>query len=178
MRQINLLPEPLQKAQQKKMIVSSAMATVGSIVLVILVIHALLSLGMANLENQLNNPTTYKDTAEFVQLREKINAAREKVKAYLGQYSAVVEAYVNNSSTVDILRIAGTSSKHKVWFTKFVLSNKAKNCEIEGKSFNTRLVSEFMLNIKKTTFFETVDLISMEKSPDDKVTFKIVCTLK
>lgn len=178
MRQINLLPETLQKAHIKTVIVHSAAVSIGGTFLLAAVVHVLLTLSIGNLEERVLHPASYLDTMEFAQLREMINIKAEEVKKYVGQYGTVVEAQMNNNAAEGILKAAGMSSKHKVWFTRFVLDNKARKCEIEGKSFNTRLVSEFMLNIKKSPFFDNVSLISMEKGTDEKVDFKVVCILK
>ncbi len=72
----------------------------------------------------------------------------------------------------------GKITTHKVWLTRLSLDNSNGICQMDGKSFNTRLVSEFMLEFKKIPYFENVALISMEKGPDEKVDFKITCKFK
>ena len=178
MRQINLLPESLQKRQYQKMAVNSA-AALGSLTLVVLAcIHLLLSTSVAKLENQVHHPAAYMDTMEFVQLREQIQGLGEEIKNYVGLYRPVLEAHLDNYSIVSILGLVGNMSNHRVWFTRFSLNTKTRDCEIEGKSFNTRLVSEFMLDMKKTPLFDNVTPISMEKGTDEKINFKIICKLK
>ncbi len=178
MRQINLLPESLQKAQYKSLVIRSAMLTFGSTLAFIILIHAGLAVMVGNLESKIQNPPPNIDTIEFAQMRQQIQDKSNNIQKYFSQYGAVIDAYGDNYFSVDIMKVIGTISQHKVWFTRLNLNNKKRTCEIEGKSYNTRLVSEFMLGIKKTPFFENVALISMEKGQDEKVDFKLECSLK
>jgi Tfp pilus assembly protein PilN len=131
-----------------------------------------------NLESKIQHPPANIDTIEFAQLRAQTQQMSNNIQKYINQYGAVINAYGDNYFSVDILRVIGNISQHKVWFTRLNLNNKTRKCEVEGQSYNTRLVSEFMLEIKRAPFFDNVALISMEKGQDDRVNFKLVCTLK
>lgn len=178
MRQINLLPESLQQAQNKKKILNSFFVTLIPTVFAVGAIHILTILFIANLEGQVKHPAANMDTMEFMALREEIQKKADDLQKYTADYGALINSYMDNYLSQDILRAIGAISHHKVWFTRFELNNKNRACEIQGKSFNTRLVSEFMLGVKKAPFFDNVTLISMEKGQDEKVNFKIVCVLK
>ncbi len=178
MRQINLLPVSLQQAQNKKKITYSFLITLGPTIFAIVVIHFLIVVFVSNLESKVKHPAANVDTTQFVALREAIQKKSDDVQKYVDEFRVIIDSYMDNYLSENILTVIGNISYHKVWFTHLELNNKNKTCEIQGKSFNTRLVSEFMLGVKKAPFFDNVTLISMEKGQDEKVNFKIVCVLK
>lgn len=178
MRQVNLLPEDLQTSQYQKRIARSVLLTGGSTLLVMAVLHVLIALGVAGLEDRVRRPQTYADAAEFVELREQVRILKDDVSQYVGRYRTVIEAYMDHYATTAILKTLGKAGRQKIWLTRLTVNNTTRVCDMEGRSFNTRLVSEFMLGIKKNPFFDNITPISMEKGPEQIIHFRITCDLK
>lgn len=178
MRQINLLPETLQKAQAQSRITKSLLITLGPAVLAMALIHVFFVFVLSYLEKQAKSPVVNVDSGGFEQLRDQIQQQKVGLEKYYGQYRAIIDPYTSNYFTRQILEKSGEMTHHKVWLTRINIDNMKRSCELEGKSYNTRLVSEFMLNIKRTSYFENVNLISIDKARDEKVNFKIVCVFK
>ncbi len=180
MRQINLLPEKLQKAEKARNIKTSIMFTVLPVLFGICIIHFFLSAKVSVLREMVDQPLMLKDTTEVRPIRRQVIRLNNDISKFINQNSDIVGIYSKYFFSTNTLRIIGSVSTNKVWLKALSLDIQEGTCLIEGKSFNTRLVSEFMLELKRLAYFEKVELISMGKesqSEESEIDFKIVCQL-
>jgi len=180
MRQVNLLPEELQKAQSLKIIGSSLLFNIGAVVIFVVLINSLLSFWITNLETVALQPLALKENNEITQIRAKISEIEKETGMIFKKNRDIMEVFARNSSFSHLLKVIGNVTSDKVWLTSLTFVMKDRRCKMDGLSFNTRLVSEFMLELKKISYFKNVELLSMEKEGRGikEVAFTIECELK
>ena len=177
MRQINLLPEQMQKTEQQKIVQNSFVLALIPTVMIICVIHGFLSWDLQNVKKAAEQSTDDNQINEFGDVKGKIGALSAQIENFYKAQKPVLLSMAQQAFSPFLLKNFGDAASNRVWFKKLELDYEAKICRIEGRSYNTRLVSEFMLEVKKMAFFKSVELSSMERSPDGQVDFMIVCNL-
>jgi len=180
MRQINLLPERLKKQEEWRIVRNSFLLTVGLSVAFVLLVHFGLNFCVKNLEDIATKPLALKETDEISQLKDKIDAVETKMKELVMANKEIIEVFAKNSSLSYLLKVIGNATADKVWLTDLSFHYDKKICQMKGLSFNTRLISEFMLELKALAYFENVTLVSMEKSREGsrETAFIIRCLLR
>ncbi|MDP2653140.1 MAG: PilN domain-containing protein [Candidatus Omnitrophota bacterium] len=178
MRQINLLPEQMQKVEQIKTIRNAFVLVLAPILLVMAVVHVLLAMHLQNMKRLAERPMDYIQTREVGEVKVRIDEVLSKMRDFHAGHEILLESIAQRASTPVILVNLGEMAQSRVWLNDFNLDHESKTCRIAGQSFNTRLVSEFMLELKKVPFFKNVELSSMERGQDGKVGFSIVCYMK
>jgi Tfp pilus assembly protein PilN len=181
MRQINLLPLEIQRAEQIRSIRNSIIVILAPVLAVLLGIHFLLTYAVQQTALRAAQPPEQIDTPEINQVRTALRSEELKMSQFVNSNKPMIQLITKDFSMTDILKVINTVIENKVWFTSLKVDTESKRCEIDGKSFNTRLVSEFMLELKRAAYFQDVELISMNISnnaANDEVDFKIICLLK
>ena len=180
MRQVNLLPEGLKKTANLKAERSALIVTGGIALAIFVFIHVILVIQIKGLEIAANQPLFFEEATQTGQLKGLIES-KKKIQKLVKKNRDVLEIFAKHSSSANILDTIGDITRDKVWLNRFLLDLNAGQCTIEGRSFNTRLVSEFMLELKKLPCFENVELVSMDKGTkkgDEEIDFEIICKIK
>lgn len=181
MRQINLLPDNLKNKEKLRFLKKSLLCTVGVSLLVMVLVHFILILRVGSLEKALSNPAIYGGSEVIKKLQKDIDIVIKDTRRDMKRSQYFAELLDKNLMFSSVLQNISNIASDKVWFKRVKIVVDGKNFEIEGKSFNTRLVSEFMLDLRKLAYFKNVDLITMEKNDDGvkkEIDFKIACKLK
>ena len=163
MRQVNLLPEDIRKAEEVRKVRHSLIFTIGAPLLGIVTIHLLLLLLVYQLRTAASQPLGFQDTPQIGVVREKIDQIQSLAGDFSQQHQGAVKILCRLRSPVGFLLHLGEVVREKVWLTDIQLDYGKKICELTGRSFNTRLVSEFMLELKKMNAVENFELVSMEQ---------------
>ena len=178
MRQINLLPEQMQKTEQQKILRNFFVVTLIPTLIIVCVIHGLLWWYLQSVKKTATERSTdYSQINEFGDVKEKIDTLSAKIEDFYRAQKPVLASIAQQSFSPFLLKNFGDAASNRVWFKRLALDYDGKICRIEGRSYNTRLVSEFMLELKKLAFLKSVELSSMEKSPEGNVDFMIICNL-
>lgn len=177
MRQINLLPEDIQKAEAQSLLRNIAVSAIAPLVAVMLLMHGVLAWYLTSLNQEARQSPGTVPSIEADHLREKVDQKLGEAQKFFYHHKALFYHDIRRILTLRILAKLGTMADQKVWVKRFELDYKQKITRISGQSYNTRLVSEFMLELKKLQFFSEVELSSMEKGPDGKINFLVVCRL-
>jgi len=179
MRQVNLLPEELRKIQKIRVARNSALLTLLPVVLLVGVLFGLLSFWVGGLEKKTLKPQVSKDKLLSSQFSTEAKKVESEIRKVLDSDKDIIESFLRASSTSSILKVIGNTTADKVWLTKLSFDRKMKSFQISGHSFNTRLVSEFMLELRRLPVFKNVALISMEKGEKGahQAAFSIECKL-
>ncbi len=177
MRQINLLPEPMQKIEEQKVIRNAFGVSVVPTLIILIVVHVFLSWYLQDVIKMTGYSTDYSQVNEFGDIKEKIDVLSVQMGNFYRDQKPVLMSVAQQSSPPFLLKNLSVAASNRVWFKKMELDFDGKICRIEGQSYNTRLVSEFMLELKKILSLKSVELNSMEKTPEGHVNFMIVCNL-
>ncbi|MBL7170475.1 MAG: PilN domain-containing protein [Candidatus Omnitrophica bacterium] len=181
MRQINLLPEKVHRAEERRSIRKSLITAVSLTSLVVLSIHLLSAGRVERLEKIARQLTSIKVPPEISQLRGKIARLKVERQTFIDRNRVLLDILSKDLPYPYILKTIGNVTSDMVWLTGFSIDSRKGTCQIDGQSFNTSLVSEFMLELKKLPYFESVDLTSMERRTELQekgVDFKITCKFK
>ena len=181
MRLVNLLPEEYQKKEQWRILRHSLCLTFLPLGLGLAVIHFLVVSQLAGMEQALRQPKHYSESVQTVKLRQEISAVKAKGQGLVSADKELIEYFVVQPASSRILKNIARVADEKVWLTEFGLDLARGTCDIGGKSFNIRLVSEFMLELKQLSYFAEVELVAMEEGAKEKggeVTFKVTCRLR
>lgn len=176
MRQVNLLPEDIRKSEEIRKVRHSLVFTIGAPLLGIVVIHLLLVLLVHHLKTAASEPLGFQDTPQISAVREKIDQIQSSAGDFSRQHQSAVKIICRLRSPVGFLLRLGEAVREKVWLTDVQLDYGKKVCELTGRSFNTRLVSEFMLELKTMNAVENFELVSMEQkesSSTPEIEFKL-----
>ena len=180
MRQVNLLPEELKRTARLRMTLNSLLVTAGASLAVLIFIHFLLAAQIKSLDFLANQPLFLEGEDQTGQLKELVSS-KKKIQQLVEKKRDVLEIFAKHSSSANILNAIAAITKDNVWMNKFLFDLNTDQCIIEGRSFNTRLVSEFMLELKKLPCFENVELVSMDKDTQkgaEEIDFEIICKIK
>jgi Tfp pilus assembly protein PilN len=181
MRQVNLLPERLQQAEEKRIIRDSIIITISLTLLLVLSLHFLLVSRVIRLKKIIDRLTIAKETPEVRELRKEINRLKTEEQTFINKNRVFLDILAMGTSYPYILNSIGEATSNKVWLTKLSVDAKNGICQFDGKSFDIQLVSEFMLELKKMAHFRNVELTSMERGKEmgeKAVAFRITCNLK
>ena len=181
LRQVNLLPEEIQKSEQLRFLRFSLTVIFLPVFVVLFLISSLLNGCIQNLEETARQPLAFQETTATRDLKKKIEQQENVLGDFAQENTGIIETYVKNSPTAYFLKVISRLSAQKVWLTGIALDTQGRTCKIKGKSFTTRLVSEFMLELKRLPHFQEVELVSVGKEgvkPGAEVDFQIICHLK
>ncbi|HLF17537.1 MAG TPA: PilN domain-containing protein [Candidatus Omnitrophota bacterium] len=177
MWQINLIPEDIQKEDQLKLIGASVLASAVATCVLALLIHAGLTVMINQMKKVADGPAAVKEDTSLAKLKGTISRLEAEQKQLYKTEGPLIEMLSKRYSYDDILLSIGNVSADKVWLQDISINSDEGLCGINGNSFNSRLVSEYMLELKKMPYFKGLELSSVEKSENksDMVDFKIVC---
>lgn len=181
MRQVNLLPDKLRLSEERMPIIKSVIACVCLTLFVILSIHLLLAAGVGRLERTERKLTSMREPPEISRLRKEIARSELEMQKFIDKNRVPLDILSKYLPCPYILKTIGDITLDMVWLTGFFVDSENGTCQIDGRSFSTKLVSEFMLELKKVPYFKSVELPSMEKGtePEKKeVQFKITCKFR
>lgn len=178
MRQINLLPEEVRRIAKERSNKNFVIFGTAFTFLVIASIHFLLAWRIGSLKNELKRSNAVRENPGFIQLQKEINQLEKETERYVKENRALLEILTEHLASGPILKVLSDAASGKVWFIGLSIDVHNKICRINGRSLDTQLVSEFMLELKRSSCFKKIDLTSMEKqsAPEEKeITFTITC---
>ena len=181
MRQVNLLPQDMQQADRINFMRKAGLVLFTPVIVLLIIGHILLQTRLGYLKRTSEQPLAFTETQETRELGRRKKEARKKIRDFYAKNENVIEKFVKKFSVAHMLKSVGQIAAEKVWLQSMVLDIPKDVCRIKGKSFNTRLVSEFMLELKRLPYFQNVELVSMSKGQvkDVKeIEFQVVCRLK
>lgn len=181
MRQINLLPEEVRRVEKDRINKNLVIFGTAFTFLVIASIHFLLAWRIGGLKNELKRSDAVRESPGFIQLQRKTNQLEKETERYVKENRALLEILTEHLASGPILKVLSDAASGKVWFTGLSTDIHSKTCRINGRAFNTQSVSEFMLELKRSSCFKKIDLTSMEKqgaSTEDEITFTITCVFE
>ncbi|MBN1492849.1 MAG: PilN domain-containing protein [Candidatus Omnitrophica bacterium] len=181
MRQINLLPEAYQHqmrmaALKKTMIVSAVI-----VIVCIVPVHIWLADGVKGLKNELTAIKLSRAMPELDKVRSEVTLLRNERNAFVSENQALLEIAAQRVHYKAMMKLIGDSARNKVWLNSVTVSSQKKTLEMKGKAYDAQLVSEFLLEIKKIPYFNTVDLTSMQSNTaadGTTITFSLTCTFE
>lgn len=178
MRQINLLPEEVKRTEKERINKNLVIFGAGLTFLVVASIHFLLAWRVDSLKNALKQSDAVRKNPGLSQLQKEINQLEKERERYVKENKALLEILTKHLASPSVLKVLSEAASGRVWFIGLSIDVQKETCRINGKSFNTQLVSEFMLELKRSSCFKKIDLTSMEKqsAPEGKdITFSITC---
>ncbi len=181
MRQVNLLPEESQRIETLKFIQRTLAFLFVPTLVVLFGISFAMDRHIEILRHAVDKPMAFQETAETRKLDQDIANTEKELKIFGDEHRVLIKTFVKRVPTAYLLKIISRLSENKVWLKGISLDHQQDICRIEGKSFNTRLVSEFMLEIKRLPYFRDVELVSVGKEAvkaASEVDFQIVCHLR
>jgi len=181
MRQVNLLPTDLQQAERIHFFKKAGLFLLSPTLILLIMGHLILQARLNYLQDLSKQPLALKETKETRELNEKKKEAKQQVRVFYDENKSILERFVKKFSVAHMLKFIGQIAKEKVWLLSLSLEVNKGECRIEGKSFNTRLVSEFMLELKRLPYFKNVELVSMNKGKGTEIKeieFQVVCRLR
>ena len=122
-----------------------------------------------------------REPPEISRLRKEIARSELEMQRFIDKNRVALDISSKYIPCPYILKTIGDITLDMVWLTGLSVDSENGTCQIDGRSFNTKLVSEFMLELKKLPYFRSVELPSMEKGtePERKeIEFKITCKFK
>ena len=177
MKDINLLPERYLQQERKRLMIRTGLL-VWSLTFVIMVVsYVLLQREVGRLVVLTKDPQSFQENPEILRLRGEIKAIKGSALSFIGENREVAEIAIRNFSAADILADVGQATLDRVWLTKFTADPKGKLCELNGKAVSTRLVSEYMLELKRLPYVADLELVSMGKK-EDGIDFELRLSLK
>lgn len=181
MRQVNLLPEENQKSETMRLIRNSLCKNFLPVIAGMIPIHFFLAFSLSDLERTVQIPQRYHETPRVLQIRQEIKNMKSKASGLFASNKDLVVNFLANLPSSQLLKKIGNVTSERVWLTNLALDMSKGMCEMNGRSFNIRLVSEFILELKRLPYFTSVELVTMEgnqKEKEGEINFKIVCKLK
>lgn len=181
LRQVNLLPREMLQVEHLRSLRSTFLLVMLPILFVLLIIHALLNLSIRGLEESGRRPATWWFSPEMDSVQDRLEAMGKNAIQFMTSHKELLTGYVHHENTRDLLTRVGNSALNKVWFREVKLNNGSQKLELYGASYQARLVSEFMLELKKIPYFDQVELVSMGKESrgaNEEIDFQITCLLK
>lgn len=181
MRQINLLPKNLQKAIQIKKVRNSALIIFIPVFTFVLIGHFGVGFWVDSLRRSAEAPPSMNETPEIVRLRQGIKSVNAETKNFAEHNEGALEILKQDYPVSKIIKALGDASDKKAWIKGLTFDSEGGVCRIDGASLSTKTVSEFMLELKKISFFKNVELINMGKQKSgglDKIDFQLSCGLK
>lgn len=179
MRQINLLPQEIQKTRERHLFILSLAITVSLIVLIITVWHLLLNINIRRLESissRLTPAVTIKNKFETLK-KEFAQTAAEREK-FLQDNSALMPVIRSRIPYSDLLKALSHTTYEKVWLNEFKLESRSGVLELSGSSDNTESVSEFLYRLRRIPFLASVAPSAIERGENDIINFKVRCMLR
>lgn len=177
MRQINLLPQKIQQRQRLAILRNSFCLTILPTVIGMVFVHGVITGQLAMVEKVFRSPQAFQETAESRRIQQEMDSLKASATEFFVREKDLIELFVVNLPISEIAKDIGRSVSQKVWLTKLDVDMFKKTCTIDGQSYNTRLVSEFILELKKLAYFKKVQLITMgeeQKASTGEVDFKII----
>ena len=181
MRQVNLLPDETRKTETLRFMRNSLLILLAPVFGLWFLMNLLLNIQIGALKRTAAQPLAFQETGETQALKTKIANLEKKIQEYGDQNKGIIETFVKKVPCGYLLKNIGCLSEDKVWVNAISFDTQKKECRIDGKSFSTRLVSEFMLELKRLPHFEGVDLVSVGKETrktTQEVDFQIIGILK
>ncbi len=178
LRRINLIPKDVQNEIAKQGMTMSITTLVISLVSIMLIAHIVLHARIAALDGELKTHIKESKGADIKQLSRDVALLNERKEVFINRNNTLLEIIDRRFPVYDILYRFGNLANKKVWLSRCKIKGRRRMCEINGRSWNTHLVSEFMIELKKEPYFESVNLVSMEKGAStDEVLFSLICYL-
>jgi len=181
MRQVNLLPQELRQSQELRRIRNAFVVTLVPTLIVLVLIHWALNFRVSSLMRSMERPARPMTLPGLRSMHTQIDALREEFAQLTQGQEFFLEQAARSDLLPGMLKMIANASQEKVWFKKISLDYKDKTCLIIGRSFHARLVSEFMLELKKMPAFQRVELTTMGKgqgSHNREIDFQVICHLK
>jgi Tfp pilus assembly protein PilN len=181
MRQVNLLPEESRKAETILFIRNTVGVILGPFVGILLIVNFFIGAHIDYLRRTAEQPLASKETSETLAMKKQIEKYEENLKQTGVQNKDIVETFVKKVPAGYLLKMISRLAEDKVWLDGISVDVKERRCTVDGKSFGTRLVSEFMLELKRLPHFKDVELVSVGKETRktaQEVDFQIICFLK
>ena len=173
-----MLPEEMQRANERRFVIKSLVTTACLLFLVVLSIHLLLAAGVGRLERVERELASMGEPPEISQLRKETARLELEMQGFINKNRVPLDILSKHLPCPYILKTIGDITLDMVWLTGFSVDSQKGTSQIDGRSFNNKLVSEFMLELKKLPYFKSVELTSMERNAEPEkigVEFKITC---
>ncbi|MBE0067732.1 PilN domain-containing protein [Thermoanaerobacterium thermosaccharolyticum] len=174
MKDINLIPEEIKlyelnrKRRTKNLIGCIAMLCIIIAILLLpqMYIHNLKS-ERAVLNSQLNNIKDKKDAYSELQ---------NKMKYYLSKQSIIKKLSKKKIDITKILNDISSNIPDNVSMTDIKFSGNM--IEITGDAYMNKYLSDFMLNIRKLSYVDDIDLLDTKKSDNGLIQYTLQIKLK
>ncbi|PHO06286.1 fimbrial assembly protein [Thermoanaerobacterium thermosaccharolyticum] len=174
MKDINLIPEEIKlyelnrKRRTKNLIGCIAMLCIIIAILLLpqMYIHNLKS-ERAVLNSQLNNIKDKKDAYSELQ---------NKMKYYLSKQSIIKKLSKKKIDITKILNDISYNIPDNVSMTDIKFSDNV--IEITGDAYMNKYLSDFMLNIRKLSYVDDIDLLDTKKSDNGLIQYTLQIKLK
>ncbi|AST59158.1 fimbrial assembly family protein [Thermoanaerobacterium thermosaccharolyticum] len=174
MKDINLIPEEIKlyelnrKRRTKNLIGCIAMLCIIIAILLLpqMYIHNLKS-ERAVLNSQLNNIKDKKDAYSELQ---------NKMKYYLSKQSIIKKLSKKKIDITKILNDISSNIPDNVSMTDIKFSDNV--IEITGDAYMNKYLSDFMLNIRKLSYVDDIDLLDTKKSDNGLIQYTLQIKLK
>jgi len=166
MRQINLLPEQFQKSEYTKLIRKALLVILAPFIVLFLFLHLLLSFEVNRLVDKINNPLGQIETPEINKLSIEIAEMEASMENYISGRRLIIEILNKRLPYSSILKGIGDACSGKAWLNELIIKNENESAQIKGNAYNVRLASEFMLELKKKPYFESIDITTMDQDPE------------
>ncbi|MEG6568148.1 PilN domain-containing protein [Thermoanaerobacterium thermosaccharolyticum] len=174
LKDINLIPEEIKlyelnrKRRTKNLIGCIAMLCIIIAILLLpqMYIHNLKS-ERAVLNSQLNNIKDKKDAYSELQ---------NKMKYYLSKQSIIKKLSKKKIDITKILNDISSNIPDNVSMTDIKFSDNV--IEITGDAYMNKYLSDFMLNIRKLSYVDDIDLLDTKKSDNGLIQYTLQIKLK
>ena len=148
------------------------MATGTVTLAVILVIHGLLAVKINVLKKAKQGqmpkmPAGSREDPDGLHFSEDIQRLAADLQDFISQNKNLWEFVDQSFRSSVILKDIGRIADKRIWLTNFTLDSLQGHCELEGSTFYTRAVSEFMMELKKLPYFKMVSLTTMERGTQE-----------
>ena len=181
MRQINLLPETVRGVEKRALVAKAVMVLIGSAAVIILLSHFFLLWRISCLKKTISHLRDIGGITAGSPLDRQLNQSGSQIQKYIDENKALTEVLTKDFLSLPLLKTIGDAASGRVWLTAVTVDSKTETCQISGNTYNTQLVSEFMLELKRSPFFKNIDLASMEKGKETQLkemSFTVTCEFK
>ncbi|MDD5449292.1 MAG: PilN domain-containing protein [Candidatus Omnitrophica bacterium] len=181
MRQINLLPEEVKHTEIGRINKNVIIVGIGLIFLAMTLVHFSLVHRVTALKKTLKQLNAVKGYPGLGQLQKEAVAIEKEKARYASENKALIDIMAKHLASAPLLKSISDAAYGRVWFTALAVDPQKEGLRITGRAFNTELVSEFMLELKKMASFKKIDLASMEKQESadgEEINFAINCEFK
>jgi len=179
MRQVNLLPDEFQREMRMEALTRTCVMSIIVVCLILIPVHLWLGGKVKRLEQSALTMKLSRAMPELTQVRSAVDGLRRQRDAFVAANRVLLQLAAQRLQYRDALRLIGETAFTRVWCTQITFNAQRRTLEMQGNSFDAQLVSEFLLELKKSPHFSDVDMTSMQSQTgtgSTKISFTLTCT--